>query len=252
MGLGKVRVGVATVLVAAVAVTMAVAVTTAVGARDAGAGPAHSDPCHTRHLCPSDHHSYAWTAAGGKVWDCAKAGAREVTAADTTAITFDGLPYRCHLAGAAPAAPVTTAPATTPTPAPAPGVCHARGSLPDPGCTPGAAFTGITRAQVCVPGYSSRVRNVPAALKRAVYATYGIVARAPGQYEVDHLISLELGGSNAIANLWPEAAQAVAGFRQKDVLENALHRDVCAGRLSLAAAQRQIATNWVAAYRAVG
>ena len=233
MRLGKVRLGAATLVFATVALTAGIA------ARDAGAGPAHSDPCHTRHVCPSDHHSYAWTAAGGQGWDCAKAGAAEVSAADTTAITVDGLPYRCRPAAAA-AAPAKGS------------VCRARGSLPDRGCTPGAIFAGVRRAQVCVPGYSSRVRNVPEAVKRAVYAMYGIVTRTRGQYEVDHLVSLELGGSNEIANLWPEAAQAVAGFRQKDTLENALHREVCAGRLSLALAQRQIATNWVAAYRGLG
>lgn len=250
MRLGRVRLGVATLLVAGLSATMAVAT------QEAGAGPAHSDPCHMRHLCPSDHHSYAWTAAGGKVWDCAKAGARELTGADTTAITFAGLPYRCHPAGAAAAPPrpgePAPAPATTPAPTAAGGTCRARGSLPDPGCTPGAVFGSATRAQICVPGYSSSVRNVPEAVKRAVYAQYGIVTRAPGQYEVDHLVSLELGGSNELANLWPEAAQAVVGFRQKDRLENSLHREVCAGRLSLVAAQRQIATNWVAAYRSLG
>jgi hypothetical protein len=34
------------------------------------------------------------------------------------------------------------------------------------------------------------------------------VFRQPrGAYEVDHLIPLELGGDNVIANLWPEAAE---------------------------------------------
>ena len=250
MGLGKVRLGVATLLVAALSATMAVA------ARDAGARSAHSDPCHTRHLCPSDHHSYAWATAGGPAWECAKDGASEVTAADTTAITYDGRPYRCHPAGATATPPVASepapAPAATPARTPARGSCRARGSFPDPDCTPGAVFKSATRAQVCVPGYSSSVRNVPESVKRSVYAKYGIVTRTRGQYEVDHLISLELGGSNAIANLWPEEAQAVAGFRQKDRLENALHREVCAGRLSLALAQRKIATNWDATYRSLG
>ena len=36
---------------------------------------------------------------------------------------------------------------------------------------------------------------------------YGIRGSHHGSaYEVDHLISLELGGSNEVANLWPEAA----------------------------------------------
>jgi len=70
-----------------------------------------------------------------------------------------------------------------------------------------------------------------------------------GAYEVDHLISLELGGSNDITNLWPEAYAGAWGARSKDALENRMHRLVCAGQLDLAQAQREIATDWVEAYR---
>jgi hypothetical protein len=62
-------------------------------------------------------------------------------------------------------------------------------------------------------------------------------------------VSLELGGSNAIANLWPEPYAGRWGARTKDVLENRLHDLVCDGRLRLRAAQRLEARNWVAAYR---
>ncbi|MBX6333697.1 MAG: HNH endonuclease [Gemmatimonadaceae bacterium] len=103
---------------------------------------------------------------------------------------------------------------------------------------------------MCVPGYSKKVRNVPAAVKRKVYAAYGITHHAPGEYEVDHLISLELGGSNAIANLWPESYRTTPwNARVKDALENYLHREVCAGRISLKDAQREIATDWIASYQ---
>ena len=71
----------------------------------------------------------------------------------------------------------------------------------------------------------------------------------PYQHEIDHLISLELGGSNAILNLWPEPYAGRWGARTKDVLENRMHSLVCSGQLSLAAAQHQEAANWVAAYR---
>jgi hypothetical protein len=65
------------------------------------------------------------------------------------------------------------------------------------------------------------------------------------RYEVDHLISLELGGSNSIKNLWPEP-----GFpNPKDKLENRLHAMVCNGQLSLLQAQHDIATNWVHYYQ---
>ena len=68
------------------------------------------------------------------------------------------------------------------------------------------------------------------------------------KYEVDHLISLELGGSNEIANLWPEAASPTPGFHQKDQVENYLHDQVCSGAISLREAQNEIATNWLAVY----
>jgi hypothetical protein len=42
------------------------------------------------------------------------------------------------------------------------------------------------------------MRDVPAETKRQVYREYGITSHGPGDYEIDHLISLELGGSNSI------------------------------------------------------
>lgn len=120
-------------------------------------------------------------------------------------------------------------------------------AMPNPSLTPGKAVTA-SRAAVCVPGYSSRVRNVPASEAEAVYARYG-VAHVPYAHEVDHLVSLELGGSNEITNLWPEPYAGRWGARTKDVLENRLHDLVCSGALSLRHAQRIEAANWVAAYR---
>jgi hypothetical protein len=123
-----------------------------------------------------------------------------------------------------------------------------RGRLPDRHCTPGATFN-VGAAHVCVSGYSKRVRSVPESEKRQVYAEYGIRSHSSGQYEVDHLIPLELGGSNSIRNLWPEAANPRPGFHEKDRLENTLHRLVCTERsLPLRKAQSQIATNWLAAF----
>jgi hypothetical protein len=106
----------------------------------------------------------------------------------------------------------------------------------------------VGRARVCTPGYASATRDVSDAEKAAVYNRYGVVW-VPYQHEVDHLISLELGGSNAIRNLWPEPYAGRWGARTKDVLENRLHDLVCEGRLTLRSAQRQEAGDWVAAYR---
>ncbi len=103
--------------------------------------------------------------------------------------------------------------------------------VPDHSLTPGRRFP-VVAAQVCVPGYASSVRHVTDAEKARVYARYGI-AWVPYQHEIDHLISLELGGSNAIRNLWPEPYAGRWGARTKDVLENRMHTLVCSGQMSL-------------------
>jgi hypothetical protein len=121
--------------------------------------------------------------------------------------------------------------------------------LPDPKLTPGATLP-VTRDDICVPGYSRKVRNVPAAVKRQAYAEYGIRHHLPGEYEVDHLISLELGGSNSIKNLWPQSYRTRPwNARVKDQLENKLHELVCSGQLDLKTAQHDIAADWIAAYK---
>ena len=125
--------------------------------------------------------------------------------------------------------------------------CQVNGPLPDKECTPGAIFQDVTAEQICVRGYSKSVRNVPVALKRE----YGITHHNAGEYEVDHHISLELGGSNDIANLWPEAAEPRPGFHEKDKVENYLHAQVCSGRMELRDAQVKIANDWLSVYKAV-
>ena len=121
---------------------------------------------------------------------------------------------------------------------------------PDPACTPGDILT-VTKDDICTPGYSSGVRNVPESVKNQVYAEYGIPSHNPGQYEVDHFVSLELGGSNDISNLWPEPASPKPGFHEKDKVENYLHDQVCSGAMTLGEAQLKIATNWLEVYNSL-
>lgn len=126
--------------------------------------------------------------------------------------------------------------------------CQAHDGLPDSACTPGALMANVTVSQICQSGYASSVRNVPTSEKDQVYAEYGIASHYAGQYEVDHLVSLELGGSNDISNLWPELASPTPGFHQKDQVENYLHTQVCSGKMDLAQAQLDIATDWLSVY----
>lgn len=129
--------------------------------------------------------------------------------------------------------------------------CIAQNALPDRQCTPGAIFPKVTADQVCIKGYSSSVRNVPLSEKNEVYKEYGIYYHTTGEYEVDHLISLELGGSNDISNLWPEASEPIPGFHQKDLVENYLHGLVCNGSISLEEAQKEISTDWLNVYNTI-
>lgn len=126
--------------------------------------------------------------------------------------------------------------------------CIAHNGMPDAACTPGDFMPTGTKAAICKPGYAQGVRNVPASEKNQVYAEYGIGYHYSGEFEIDHLVPLELGGSNDIANLWPEAASPTPGFHQKDQVENYLHDQVCSGTMPLKDAQTEIATNWIAVH----
>jgi hypothetical protein len=126
--------------------------------------------------------------------------------------------------------------------------CISQNALPDKDCTPGAIIAEATKEQICVSGYSQSVRNVSEKTKNEVYASYNITSHPTGAYEVDHLISLELGGSNDISNLWAEPANPKPGFHEKDKVENYLHKQVCDGKISLQDAQIEIANDWLPVY----
>jgi hypothetical protein len=81
---------------------------------------------------------------------------------------------------------------------------------------------------------------------------YGMAARGYGRsIEIDHIVSLELGGSNKIANLFPEPGSSAANYHVKDRLENRLHDMVCASAIQLSSARRLIAPDWISLYRRV-
>ncbi len=118
---------------------------------------------------------------------------------------------------------------------------------PDPTLTPGAVLTADV-ATICQPGYSKTVRHTSGRLKAAIYREYGI-DKTSSHFEIDHLISLELGGADVAANLWPQSYDTERwNAHSKDRLENRLHELVCAGRLPIERAQREIASDWIAAY----
>jgi hypothetical protein len=177
--------------------------------------------------------------------------------ADGDGIYCESLPCPCSTAagGGGSSTPTHHEPAAAPTkPKVGPPValgkrtkgsnCKVHGPLPDPACTPGSRFRDATPKLFCVSGYTSKVRHVTETTKNKVFAEYGIKTHSGATYEVDHLVPLELGGSNSIANLFPEAASPTPGFHQKDKLENKTHSRACAGQGDWRAMQRQIAKDW--------
>jgi hypothetical protein len=132
---------------------------------------------------------------------------------------------------------------------PQPKLAHlGNGTFPDPWLTPGATLP-LAKQELCSMG-GDEAPAVPQPVALQVFAAYGITAPRPRAYELDYLVAPELGGSGDIRNLWPQAYQAsVWNAYAKDALEEHLFQLVCHGNLDLATAQRDIATDWISAYK---
>jgi hypothetical protein len=153
-------------------------------------------------------------------------------------------------------APPATAVTLTPTPTTVPSVAPivlqckvaqvAGYTLPDPKCTPGAATPGVTKDDVCpVINQNKLGRSVSNGTKAFVRQEYN----DQNAGEVDHLIPLELGGSNGDDNLWVEDGPVP---NPKDGVERRAHTAVCHGTLTLQDAQSKISTNWIAFAKELG
>lgn len=123
-------------------------------------------------------------------------------------------------------------------------------TYPDATLTPGgvdpAARQDNLAQTVCSQTWVKAARDVSESEKRAVCAAYGARGCPGPEWEIDHFIPLELGGSNDSFNLWP---QPIDDAREKDRVENWLHRQVCHGDMLLEDAQRFIEIDWVAVYQ---
>jgi hypothetical protein len=121
-------------------------------------------------------------------------------------------------------------------------------SIPNSRLTPGAAILA-SRQAVCALA-NTKNKAVPVTLREQVFQEYGIAGAAPQAYEVDYLVTPALGGADDIRNLWPHSYSAtVWNARVKDDLEDRLREMVCDGSLDLTQAQKEIAENWIAAYK---
>lgn len=124
-----------------------------------------------------------------------------------------------------------------------------RGAIPNRDLTPGAAHS-VAMSEVCSMPHEEVVVEVPASLRQEVLREYGIVNARSNDYEIDYLIAPGLGGAEDIRNLWPQSySSRTWNAHVKDSLEEHLHQLVCAGKLDVATAQRDISTDWIAAYK---
>jgi hypothetical protein len=138
--------------------------------------------------------------------------------------------------------------------------CLTRNGLPDGACTPGDIIQDEDESVICSPEFKTgtvRDQTTSRTEKRTVYPAYGIPFPPAGQTqgktqvcEIDHLVPLQLGGADTLANLWPECSAGYAnwggpGFRDKDGFENYLWFRVCKKKdVTLHDAQIGIASDW--------
>lgn len=113
---------------------------------------------------------------------------------------------------------------------------------------PQRTVPGITIATICSTHWGRDARHVTVKMKRAAFLAAGIPFEERASYETDHIFSRELGGADTLANLQvqccrnPATGQITGDAHEKDVLENKLHRDLCASppRVTLSEARRQV------------
>ena len=134
--------------------------------------------------------------------------------------------------------------------------------LPNSKVTPGSINPDVTQANIqstiCTSGftatirpsvsYTNKIKQQEISVGGAYYSESVVFGNDLGNYELDHLISLELGGNPTdVKNLWMQPYDG-NNAHKKDALETTLKRLVCAGNITLRNAQKAIAKNWVKAY----
>jgi hypothetical protein len=147
---------------------------------------------------------------------------------------------------------------------------HGAALLPDDAVTPGVVAITDTQ-KVCSTEWGTDQRFVTPAMKKQVYAAYGL---APGKgickptshtgkngknvtrgCEIDHRVSRDIGGADDVKNLWPQPylAPNQPGAYEKDKLEVWLNKQVCKTRtMTLAQAQQALEGDWYAEYLKAG
>ena len=126
-------------------------------------------------------------------------------------------------------------------------------NIPDPKLTPGEV-RNVTVQTLCTTS-TKLVRNVPKSVSNKVYVSYGMTGNytgycnVTGGCELDHDISLSLGGSNGQKNLFPMPYSGACNAHDKDKLEFKLYMLMCKGTITMKQAQKSISGDWRPAYK---
>jgi hypothetical protein len=121
-------------------------------------------------------------------------------------------------------------------------------ALPRKALTPGSAHIVQVEA-LCSNQDLDNDPPVNPSLEQAVFKEYGVPASSKKDYALDYLITPALGGVDNIQNVWPQPYSSIWNARVKDQLEDHLHVLVCQGKVQLATAQNDMASDWIAAYK---
>ncbi|QEE28652.1 hypothetical protein FTW19_11960 [Terriglobus albidus] len=121
--------------------------------------------------------------------------------------------------------------------------------VPNPQLTPGAVRV-MALGEVCGEKDDDLDPAVPAATEQVVFAEYHVPQQQRGkEFQVDYLISPQLGGTAEIRNLWPQPYSTMWNAQAKDMLERRLHGMVCSGTMTLEQAQQELAGDWIESYK---
>jgi hypothetical protein len=123
-------------------------------------------------------------------------------------------------------------------------------SRPRRNLTPGETVSA-TKEDVCAADFpTENTIAPPRSMKRRVFERYGMPNARSEDFEVDYLITPDLGGAMTIRNLWPQPYHNTDwNARIKDQLEKRLRSLVCSGQINLATAQQEMASDWITAYK---
>ncbi len=122
--------------------------------------------------------------------------------------------------------------------------------LPNRSLTPGAV-RNVALADLCqVVDDDDLDPVVSVPTQKTIFSEYGIPPeQSRVNFQMDYLINPQLGGVDDVRNLWPQPYSSEWNARAKDELERHLHQMVCDHKIELADAQREIAENWIDAYK---